>query len=144
MRYEKVYTLEGWYDGPRSGVADYKGKPHIYESNWREDEDLPYLYDLKPINKSELKLVMEMWNIWKRWEKANINGKVPDNTHPALPEDKARYKELEKLLKPLYEIDYSSSIKAKGEFKAAEQSESFHENDTKMVVGWKEVIKNAT
>jgi hypothetical protein len=36
--WEKVYTVTDFYDGPRLGVADYNGQPHLYESRWDDSE----------------------------------------------------------------------------------------------------------
>ena len=29
---ETIYVIEDWYDGPRSGFADYRQQPHFYRS----------------------------------------------------------------------------------------------------------------
>jgi hypothetical protein len=29
--YEAVFTVPDYYDGPCRGVANYKGKPHLYD-----------------------------------------------------------------------------------------------------------------
>ena len=39
MSWERVHTVNDFYDGPRLGVADYLGKPHIYQSEFSEAED---------------------------------------------------------------------------------------------------------
>lgn len=31
--YERFYTVLDYYDGPRKGIADFQGKPHLYETN---------------------------------------------------------------------------------------------------------------
>lgn len=31
--FERVYSHD-WYDGPRTGVADYKGQPPLFASEW--------------------------------------------------------------------------------------------------------------
>jgi len=41
MTWERVFTVNDYYDGPRRGVADFGGKPHIYESQFSDAED-PY------------------------------------------------------------------------------------------------------
>jgi len=32
--YERVYTMTDYYDGPRKGIADFEGRPHLYEAEW--------------------------------------------------------------------------------------------------------------
>ena len=29
--YEEVFTVTDYYDGPRQGIANFKGKPHFYD-----------------------------------------------------------------------------------------------------------------
>jgi hypothetical protein len=36
--FERVHTMTDYYDGPRGGIADFRGTPHLYESEWRDDE----------------------------------------------------------------------------------------------------------
>ena len=38
--FEVVYTVPDRYDGPRRGIADYDGHPHLFESEWRDRENL--------------------------------------------------------------------------------------------------------
>ncbi len=33
LNYEQVFTVLDYYDGPRSGIANYNGAPHFYEWN---------------------------------------------------------------------------------------------------------------
>lgn len=33
---EHVYTMTEYYDGPRGGVADFRGTPHVYRSLWTD------------------------------------------------------------------------------------------------------------
>ena len=68
MRPDRVLTVNEFYDGPRRGVAELNGVPHIYEaefdynpSNGRGDT-----YFLSPIGTELLALVMEDWAIWLR------------------------------------------------------------------------------
>jgi hypothetical protein len=34
QKFEKVYTVTDFYDGPRGGIANFRGHPHVYESLW--------------------------------------------------------------------------------------------------------------
>ena len=37
--YEPVLTVHSWWDGPRSGVANFGGKPYLYTSSWDDAAD---------------------------------------------------------------------------------------------------------
>ncbi len=39
MTWECVYTVSEYYDGPRRGVADFRGRPHVYESQFSDLQD---------------------------------------------------------------------------------------------------------
>lgn len=48
--YERVYTVNEYYDGPRKGIADYCGEPHLYECILNEsDGDYSGLFRLSPM-----------------------------------------------------------------------------------------------
>lgn len=59
--YETVYVVEDWYDGPRSGYADYRQNPHFYRSlfldiensdDYNHDEER---FELTPVSAQVLK-----------------------------------------------------------------------------------------
>lgn len=90
--WERVYTVNEYYDGPRRGVADFRGKPHIYESKFDDIEDeYANRFLLMEIEPELFELVLEGWAIWLRWHAAYQRGDVSLDTHPALPEDRMRY-----------------------------------------------------
>src|SRR5262249_20606690 len=65
--YETVWTLWYYCDGPREGVADYQGRPHVFVSEWDEQaDDYGDAFLLKPIDDETFRLVMEDWAIWQR------------------------------------------------------------------------------
>jgi hypothetical protein len=116
--YDTVHTITDWYDGPRGGVADLNGEPHYYESRWDEArDDWSEEYLLNRIDNETLRLALEDWQIWLRWEAAFHEGRTPRETHPALPEDRARHNELEKVLAERLVINPDACVKAKAEFK---------------------------
>lgn len=67
--YERVYTVVDYYDGPRKGVADYQGKPHLYECINYSDAFL-----LAPLDTEAFWFAMEDWAIYQRWELAYQKG----------------------------------------------------------------------
>ncbi len=100
-RPERVYTMTDYYDGPRGGIADYHDVPHLYDSLWPEDakhSPEPFLFLVMPIDRDTFELALEDWRIWRRWEKAHKEGLETEDSHPALPEERARHEELKKLL----------------------------------------------
>ena len=117
---ERVYTVTDFYDCPRGGVADFEGAPHSYALEWDDDaDDYADTYRLRPISDATLKLVLECWVLWERWARAFHAGAATLETHPALPEDRARYFELKALLEPDLRIDPNSPLRARGEFRRA-------------------------
>lgn len=119
--YEMVHTIDDWYDGARAGIADLQGKPHFYECRFDEaQDDWSELYLLKPIDDETFRLALEHWQIWKRWEVAFNEGRAALETHPALPEDRARHDELKSILEPKRCKDTEAPIKATADFKYGE------------------------
>ena len=116
-----VYTVTDWYDGARAGVAELSGKPHYYECQFDESKhDWSDVYLLKPLGEETFRLAMEDWDIWLRWEAAFHEGRTTHETHPALPEDRARHDELAYALSGRLAISPDTGIKAKGDFKYGE------------------------
>jgi len=67
--FEVVHTLTDWYDGPRRGIANYHGQPHLFESEWGDGEYLDAdTFLLMPIDPDTFSLALEDWAIWRRWE----------------------------------------------------------------------------
>src|ERR1700730_7771696 len=94
-----VHTITDWWDGAREGIADLNGEPHYYECHWDEEQDdWSEIYLLNRIDEETFRQAMEDWEIWLRWESAMKEGRTTQDTHPALPEDRARHDELAELL----------------------------------------------
>lgn len=114
--FEVVHTYD-WYDGPRRGVADYRGEPHLFESEWWDGEDWETDTSLlTPIEPETFAWALEDWAIWRRWETAFHRGEATES-HPALPEDRSRYVELERLLEGRLAIDPARAIRKRAEFR---------------------------
>ena len=104
MAFERVYTVWDYWDGPRSGIAKYRGQAHYFRSEWNESEgDYAETCLLTPIGQETLTLAMDQWSIWRAWESAFHRGEVSESTHPALVD--LRYKRLEKTIKDLISND---------------------------------------
>lgn len=116
--FERVYTMPDYYDGPRTGIASFGGEPHLYTSPfdfWTDEyEDL---YELRPVDEETLRLALEDWDIWIRWEDAYKAGLVDIATHPALPADRARHDEIEPVLAARLAELPGPPIRARGVFR---------------------------
>jgi hypothetical protein len=99
VTWEHVYTINLYYDGPRLGVADFRGKPHVYESQFSDmDDEYTDRFWLMELEPELFKLVLEDWGIWLRWHAAYQSGDVSLDTHPALPKDRERHEALKQLV----------------------------------------------
>jgi hypothetical protein len=99
MAYERVFTVDDYYDGPRSGIASYLGRPHHYFCEWDEARgDYSDTFRLTPIDEETFSLAMERWSIWEQWDAAFRRGEVAQSTHPGLPGSNPRYAELQRTL----------------------------------------------
>lgn len=117
--YETVFTVTDYYDGPRGGVANYLGKPHLYECEFDgAQDDYSDRYLLTPISEETFRLALEDWEIWKRWESAYHAGKADISSHPALPDDRARHEELRLILDKELVTDTHKAIVRIGKFEA--------------------------
>ena len=97
--YEEVFTVTDYYDGPRQGVANFKGEPHFYDCIFDEARDhCSNLYQLTPVSPHVFDLAMEDWAIWERWESAFHAGRTTRETPPALPQDRARHEKIRVVL----------------------------------------------
>jgi hypothetical protein len=117
-RYQKVHTVTDFWDGPRAGVADFSGVPHVYQSIFDDERDeWSDLCLLRPIDEDTLQLVMEDWQIWLRWLAACHEGRTSQDTHPALPEDRVRHEQLAELLSGRLSVDPATAVRARSEFR---------------------------
>jgi hypothetical protein len=117
--FETVHTCTDWYDGPRRGIADYQGRPHLYESEWKDGDDLDATtFLLSPVDDETFALAMEDWAIWRRWETAFHQGRVTQDSHPALPEERSRHEELKCMLERKLKIDPARAFRKAAEFRA--------------------------
>jgi len=92
-------TIWDYYDGVRSGIAEYSGTPHHYDCEWDEGkDDYSDTFVLSPVDGETLSLALEQWEIWREWEHKFHQGAVSQSTHPALPGQHERYVELQAIL----------------------------------------------
>lgn len=116
--FEKAYTYTDWYDGPRRGVADFNGLPVVYQSEFADvgSKELD-IFLLQPISEEAFQHALEDWQIWLRWLRALKDGRTTEETHPLLPVDRQRNKELKAILAVELKIDETVAIRANAFFK---------------------------
>ena len=119
--WEPVFTVNEYFDGPRQGFANYRGRPHAYLSEWDERaDDWRTIYLVSPVSDEQLRLAVEDWDIWRRWASAHHAGSLtPDDKHPALAVDWPRHVELQPLVKEAFAMDTSQASRAIPEFRGA-------------------------
>lgn len=122
--FEPVYTVTDYWDGPCAGVAEFGGAPHVYRSVFREDLDDwdPDRFELSPISAEVLADALEDWAIFLRWRAAFDSGSTTLETHPALPEDAARHRELASQLDRALRIDPVHRTLARANFRVCGSS----------------------
>jgi hypothetical protein len=135
-QFEKVHTVTGYYDGPRSGIADYRGRPHIYESMFEDAPDGSDTFRLQPIDDETFHLAMEDWEIWCRWERAFHSGQTTLATHPALPDDRARHEELKLILKRRLDVTRERAFQVKGRMDVRQRAEPGLTPSAELIVCW--------
>jgi len=134
---EIVHTVTDYYDGPRGGIADYQGKPHIYNSLWDETaDDWSDIFLLQPVDDETFRLAMEDWAIWCRWERAFHSGQTTKATHPALPDEQSRHNELSAILTPRLQVNPRQAIRIKGKFEARTKAQRGITSSGELVVVW--------
>jgi hypothetical protein len=59
--FEAVHTVADYSDSPRSGIADFRGRPHAYRSLWdNSEDDRSGAFLLQPIDDETFRLAMEI------------------------------------------------------------------------------------
>ncbi len=134
---EIVHTVTDYYDGPRGGIANYHGEPHLYSSVWDEgSEDWSEVFLLQPVDEATFRLAMEDWAIWCRWERAFHSGQTTHATHPALPDERMRHDQLSAILTPSLQVDSERAIRVKGKFEVRTPGQPGITSSCELVVVW--------
>ena len=116
--FETVHTMTDYYDGPRGGVANFRGVPHVYESQFSDSlGNYTDSFHLSPICREVFQLALEDWAIWLRWGGAFKCGDTTHDTHPVLPADRARHDDLDRFLNGKLTIDPNNFVVATAEFR---------------------------
>jgi hypothetical protein len=128
MVWDRVHTVNDYYDGPRRGVADVDGVPHIYEAEFDHSSDeYGDTYFVSPIDKGLMALILEDWQIWLRWDSAFKRGEVSVESHPASPEDRERHEALKIAIGDRLQVD-----RAQAKYVRARFATSPHDGGTRV------------
>jgi hypothetical protein len=95
MRFEKVHTVRHFWDGIRSGTADFQGAPHYFSCRFdHEADDYADDFQLYPVTPLFMERELEHSAIFRAWRDRFDRGLEPSETHPAFGGLDARYDEL--------------------------------------------------
>jgi hypothetical protein len=133
--FEIVHTMTAYYDGARGGIANHHGRPHVCESLFEDAPDGTDVFLLQPIDDETFRLAMEDWAIWCRWERAFHSRQTTQDTHPALPENRARHQELEAICSQGCTSRRMEDFVPEGEL-GRKRGESELTSSTELVVYW--------
>ena len=114
---ERVHAVWDYYDGPREGIADFQGKPHVFKCHFSEAADgWTDLFWLMEIDQQLFQLAIEQHVIFRRWKTEFELGNVLIDSHPAMPADRARYDELRADIGDRLQLQPERSIIRRGRF----------------------------
>jgi hypothetical protein len=119
--HERVYAVEEFWDGPRSGVADVGGEPHAFESVF--DEALDDWSDevlLRPIDAPTLARVVEAWRAVAEFEAMNLERTPAGAWRPLASDAAKRYEEILSEREELWQSirpDGLSALRMRGSFR---------------------------
>jgi len=72
---------------------------------------------MSPISDDILALAIESWAMWLRWSAAFERKETTIETHPCLPEDRARHAEIEAILKTALVLNEETAFAATAQFR---------------------------
>jgi hypothetical protein len=129
-KWQLILTVNEFHDGPLFGIAEFRDAPHVYERQFDpEADEYGDLFLLSPIDPDLLDLVLEDWTIWQRWAAAFGRGKVHLKSHPALPADRARHRQIKALIGDRFEAKRGGPIR---------QFATFNKEGPEWFVRWKD------
>ncbi|MCD2514992.1 hypothetical protein LQ564_01535 [Massilia sp. G4R7] len=80
---EQVYVENGWWDGPRAGIADIDGIPHRFLSLIDDAQDqFIDTFMVCPLARSVLDLAVEQWRIFIEWNARFESNQAEDRSRP--------------------------------------------------------------
>lgn len=116
--WDRVHTINDYFDGPLLGVADVLGKPHIYQRPFDEGTDEYFNFFLvAPIDADLLRLVLDDWMIWLRWHEAFNKGETTLDTHPALTSDRNQHESIKLAMGDKFAVNAISGKRMTAQFR---------------------------
>jgi hypothetical protein len=138
--FEPVLAWPDYYDGPRRGVAIYHGQPHLFVAEWAQDRgQYADTYLLTPLGTDDLTLVLESWEIWRRWARAFPEGQTVEDQEPVLPADQARWEHLSPLVTQAYKLPRLFAGRARAVFRRVSELESYAPGAAQLEVSWTDI-----
>ncbi|MEO3948050.1 hypothetical protein [Gorillibacterium sp. CAU 1737] len=99
---QTVHFITDWWDGPKSGFADFAGGIHSFERIFDEGkEEWSSLYRVRPVSDEEYSLQVEAYHLFLEWKKDEHQSRP----HPLLDPENRRFHEIEQAL-PAYDSSY--------------------------------------
>lgn len=121
---DPVYAVDLIHDRPIEGFASFEDGPHHFKCEFDEDADeYSDVYCLSPISVATLQLVLDRWQIWLRWNAAFRANETSLDTHPALPNERARYNELNEAIDQALKGSETTASWARAKFLPDETAE---------------------
>jgi hypothetical protein len=118
MKFERVHAIWDFFEGPRSGVADYGGEPHHFINEFDDDnDDYTDKFTLRRIDPATFDLIVKQWTIWRTWELAFHKGQRDKSSHPALPGQDETYAQLGIEIKTEIDTLTTTAIEATATFR---------------------------
>ena len=117
--WEPVLTVHDYYDGPRNGIAEYRGQAHAYRCEWDDAlDDWSRVFLLSPIDDGQLAAVKEDWLIWRRYQERHADRRLQTgDRHPALAVDWPRHEQLADIVEQALIVNEAIAIRAVPEFR---------------------------
>lgn len=118
VNWEKVHTVNQFYDCPILGVADFRGVPHIYQAIMDTPELADqHIYHLMAIDEELLRLVVEGWELWIQ----KIEGSTNSSEQVS---NETRRLELKEMVDDRLIADPEKSFVMKADFRKQSESQS--------------------
>jgi hypothetical protein len=118
LEWQRVYTVNEYYDGEVFGLAEFNGEPYAYDREWDENADeYGSHFLLAPVEPDLLALVLEDWEIWLRWQAAYHQKLATEETHPALPEERERHEALQSQIGDRLNARRRGALRVGGKFR---------------------------
>ena len=101
---------------PSRSTRGFRGRAHWYASDFGDLDDVPEVFDLWRLDEKTLALMLESDAIGCRWHDAWRAGEATHDSHPALPAERTRWQELERLLQGQRPPERAPDARAEADF----------------------------